>query len=319
MREFYIPEAEMEARMPDEVYPYLAERRSEGYFAGCDGEELHYVTYTQTPSRATVIVSHGFTENAEKFHELSYYLLKEGYSVCLPEHRGHGLSHRKLSDTTLTHIDSFSEYVADFSLFVEKVRAETVGPLYLFAHSMGGAIGILYMEEHPAVFLKAFLSAPMIEPNGHGFPWFLSRMVAGTACLIRQGERRAFVSGAYPGEEQFEDACKTSEARFMEYENLKRKNPELQNYAPTYSWVYQSLGVKKQILRKGAPEGIQTRVFLAMAGQDDLVLRAPQEAFLGRLRFASSRVFEDAKHEIYGSADRTAFEFFDTLLDFYNA
>ena len=37
--------------------------------------------------------------------------------------------------------------------------------LFLFAHSMGGAIGADFLEEYPEYFNSAILSAPMFQVN----------------------------------------------------------------------------------------------------------------------------------------------------------
>ena len=96
---------------------------------------------------------------------------------------------------------------------------------------------------------------------------------------------------------------------------LKRKNKELQNYSPTYGWVYASLKGGGRILKKGEVEKIKIPVFAAIASHDDVVLRKSQDKLVKRLPHCRSKVF-DAKHEIYGSADDVAFDYFDCLLDF---
>ena len=112
----FADEANYAEEMQARVMPYINARRYDGYVAGYDGKPLHYVRYLADSSAATVIISHGFTESAEKWHETAYYLLNGGYDVYIIEHRGHALSYRSVADKTLTHIDSFDEYVRDFGL-----------------------------------------------------------------------------------------------------------------------------------------------------------------------------------------------------------
>lgn len=315
MRNFYISEKDYEAKMMDTVMPYLSERRSDAYFDGYDKNPIHYVAYKIENSIGSIVVSHGFTESTEKFHELTYYFLLSGYNVFLADHRGHGKSYRTLDDKTLTHITDFDEYVSDFLLFVDEVKRFEKGDMILFCHSMGCAVGLLFLEKNPTVFKRAFISSPMVVPNSGSIPLFLARAVAKSMIIFGKSEKRAFISKEYPGKEIFADSCKTSESRFNEYEMLKRKNKELQNYSPTYGWVYASLKVGERILKNGEVEKIKIPVFVAIASRDDVVLRKPQDKLVKRLPHGSSKVF-DAKHEIYGSVDDVAFDYFDCLLNF---
>ena len=317
LNEIFVPEADYPAEMKDRVMPYIGARRSDGYFAGYDSNPIHYVRYASEATKATVIISHGFTESAEKWHETAYYLLNFGYDVYIIEHRGHALSYRSVADKTLTHIDRFDEYVRDFALFVDLVRAERQTDLYLLAHSMGCAIGLLYLESRPEAFKKVFLSSPMIMPNTGGIPAWCGRFITRAAIIFGKGKKRAFVSGVYPGDEKFEDSAKTSRARFDEYNAIKRSNPDYQNYSCTYGWVNNSLRVCKKILKKGEPEKIAAKVFIAIAGLDATVERKPQLALARRLRACEYKIYEGAKHEIYGSADPVAKEYFADLLSFF--
>ena len=52
-------------------------------------------------------------EFAEKYNEVAYRFLQEGYSVYVPEHRGHGYSGREVDDPELVHVQSYDRYVTD--------------------------------------------------------------------------------------------------------------------------------------------------------------------------------------------------------------
>ena len=315
--DIFISETDYAQSIAERVMPYLTARRTDKCFNGYDGKSIHYVRYLADSAKATVLISHGFTESAEKWHETAYYLLSNGYNVYIIEHRGHALSYRCVKDKTLTHIDKFSEYVCDFSLFVNLIKSETEGELYLLAHSMGCAIGLLYMEENPTSIKKAFLSSPMIMPSTGGIPAWCGRAITRLAIMLGQGKKRAFISAKYPGNEKFEDSAKTSKARFDEYNEIKRSNPEYQNYSCTYSWVNNSLRVKGKILKKGKLEKIVTKTFVAIAGLDNTVERDPQLELTKRIQSCECKIYESAKHEIYGSTDAVVKEYFTDLLGFF--
>ncbi len=319
MRDFYIAAADIPEQFPATVLPYLKMRRRDGYVRGYDGQPLHYAVFTPERGDRTLIVSHGFTEGIEKYHELVYYFLKSGFRVVVPEHRGHGHSPRAVSDPSLTHIDRFEEYVDDFSCIMNEVLKDIEGKPYLFAHSMGCAIGMLYMEKHPDTFEKAFLSSPMIAPESGRVPVFLAKMILKCALLLGKGKKRAFISAPYEGKETFENSCKTCRERFDEYEAIKESTPEFQTTCCTYSWAYQSLRVRGQLLKRGAPERVITPIRMALGGCDTTVSRPPQLALAARLPLCTTRIFTTAKHEIFGSDDETVFSYYDDMLGFFGA
>ena len=147
-----IHENEYLYKMNNEIEPYLATHRQEGYVPGAE-DHLHrkdtgivgkiYVQrYLAEKPKGVIIISHGFTEAAPKYDEMIYYFLKAGYHVYMPEHMGHGQSYRLTADPSLVHIDTWKRYVRDFLKIchvIKKTYPEL--PLVLFAHSMGGAIG----------------------------------------------------------------------------------------------------------------------------------------------------------------------------------
>ena len=319
MREFYVPAKEIAAFFPATLIPYLEEKRRDGHVCGYDGQALYYAVFTPENPTKTVVISHGFTESVEKYHEMIYYFLKCGFQVWMLEHRGHGRSCRAVTDQTLTHIDRFEEYVDDFTSFMDEVLPHSVGKPYLFAHSMGCAVGALWMEKHLDVFQKAFLSSPMIQPESNGVPIPLAKAVLGCAVLFGRGKKRAFISAPYEGKETFESSCKTCRERFDEYEAIKEATPDFQTTCSTYGWAYQSLRVKSQLMKKGAVEKITVPVWMALDACDTVVSRPAQTAFAARLPHCTTRIYEDAKHEIFGSNDQTVFSYYDDLLTFFDA
>ena len=158
--------------MKDEVEPYLYAHCRECYITGAKEPErrekngkLHVKFYETDRPKGVIIISHGFTEGAQKYDEMIYYFLKAGYHVCMPEHMGHGLSYRLTEDPSLVHIDIWKRFVRDFLKVCHVVKEQySELPLFLFAHSMGGAIGTIAAAWETELFQKIILSSPMIRP-----------------------------------------------------------------------------------------------------------------------------------------------------------
>ena len=138
-----LPESNYAAVMTETVEPYLDSRRQEMDMPLSTGGTLHAEVYEQPDATRAVVILHGYTESAEKFREMTWYFLNEKFNVYAIDHRGHGKSVRKISDTSITHVDAFSDYLRDLEEFMSGVvlpRTEHL-PRVLYAHSMGGAIG----------------------------------------------------------------------------------------------------------------------------------------------------------------------------------
>ena len=99
------------------VLPWLSEKENATEIIGADNRPLYCVSYMAEDPVATVVIVHGFTENAFKYAELIWSLLHCRYSVIAFDQRGHGRSWRDpdILDLSVTHVDHFSEYTDDLS------------------------------------------------------------------------------------------------------------------------------------------------------------------------------------------------------------
>lgn len=161
--------------------------KESGYYGTKDGKRLYYEKFINENEHAVVVISHGFCEFAEKFEEVIYYFLCKGYSVYIPEHRGHGKSDRDVDDLSKVYVKSFDEYVSDFAGFVNdivKKETEKDKKIILYAHSMGGAIGALVLEKYPHLFDCAILTSPMLKMRYNGMPELLVKFLKAYAALV---------------------------------------------------------------------------------------------------------------------------------------
>ena len=117
-----VSEVNYEETMKTVVEPFLAGIREDVFYHGWDDNKLHCEVYVLDDPKGNVVISHGFTESAEKFREMTYAFLQMGYSVFVPDHRGHGKSFRyNPGDPETVTIRSFDEYVNDLAKLVSDV------------------------------------------------------------------------------------------------------------------------------------------------------------------------------------------------------
>ena len=304
--------------MEQAVLPYLKARQEEMRVPGTGEKPLYCARFKADQPRGTVLIVHGFTENAYKFSELIYSLLQNNFDVAAYDQRGHGRSWRseKVHDFSLTHVDDFREYERDMEIIVDTVLSKLPKPWLLFSHSMGGAVTGLYLEDHPGVFCRAAFCAPMIQANLGSMSPAVVKLLCRSAKLMGKGSSRVFVSKPYTEKEAFEPSCATGRERFDWYENIRINRKEFQNNGPSYAWTLEAALVTKKLLLPGAPEKIDCPVRLYTAELDHTVLPEPQKAFISRIRNGSHQIVKGAKHEIYRSTDDVLFPWWHDVLDF---
>ena len=307
------------ATMEKTVLPYIRARESAETVPGTDGRELYTCIYRADMPRGTVVIVHGFTENAHKYAELVHSLLRQGYNVLVYDQRGHGRSWRDpgVRSVDLTHVGRFEEYVEDLEKILEKELQGLTSPYYLFAHSMGGAVSALYLEKGGELFHKAVLSSPMIAASTSGVPAGVCKALCRGAMALGKGREKIFISGGYTGPEEFSASCATGRERFAWYDAQRQQVEAFRNSSPTYQWTLESLNVTGKILRPGAVEKIAIPVRVYSAELDTTVLNPAEREFAGRLRHGSIETVLGAKHEIYRSEDTVVFPWWESVLRYY--
>ena len=302
------------------VLPRLAACRTDMTVAGDGGRPLFTSRFDAMDPVGTVVIVHGFTENADKYAELIHSLLCNRYSVCAYDQRGHGRSWRAegLDDISTTHVDDFDEYVRDLKCVCDQTLSGMPRPWLLFAHSMGGAVSALFMERYEGVIDRAALCAPMIAANLGVLPEGAARLMCDIANRLGNGKKRIPGSRPYSGPEDFATSCATGRERFDWYDGLKARVPEFRNNGPTYGWTRQAIRASHMVLASGAVERIGVPVRLFTAEDDGSVLPGPQEAFVRRLRDGQRTLVKGSKHEIYRSPDSVLFPWWHGILEFYS-
>ena len=324
LKHLLLQEESFEKEMQHKVEPYLTKRRTPLYLSHNTNQSLFCVSYltdTQNP-KGVILISHGFTETAEKYKECAYYFLNSGYHVYILEHCGHGRSYRLNTDLSLVHIDRYERYVDDLLLTARTIhKTHPELPLYLYAHSMGGGIGAAAAACEPEMFHKIILSSPMIQPSTGTIPWTVAKLIAYLFCLI--GKSGDYVPGHRPfqGEELFEDSASNSKPRFQYYQSFRLHEPLFQMNAASCGWLYQTARLNHFLLKE-ATHKINIPLLLFQAENDTFVSARAQEEFVTGLRQHHTPVrlikLPNTKHEIYQSNNNVLSDYWNTIRTFLN-
>ena len=135
--------------------------QSLGRFKTADGLKLFAQWWVPTagPSKAAVIIVHGLKDHSRRYSEVAEKLTQSNYSVYAFDLRGHGDS-----EGQRVWVDSYEDYLNDLQTFYDIVqKKEPNKPIFIFGHSMGGAIVTLFSLRHSRPIAGLILSGPAIQ------------------------------------------------------------------------------------------------------------------------------------------------------------
>jgi lysophospholipase len=312
-----IAEADFENQFNAYVLP-LMDQGEAGFISGVGGKRLYTFSIVNPNAKANVVLSHGYGESALKYRETMYNLYALGYSVYMWEHRGHARSDRLVADRYKTHVEDFDNYVDDMQTFIsEKVPQDK--PLLLFAHSMGAAIGLSYIERHPAVFQAAVLNAPLLELNTAPYPGWVAKGIADVLDFVGRDEDYAPGQKTLVAEEwRFETSATTSAPRF-ERNRTDNLAEDLALGGVTIKWLREALKTTKHLTKKNNARNVTTPLLMYQAGQDTFVKPGGQDRFCAAAQACTLIKVPESRHEVFNEADAIRVPFWENAAQFYEA
>ena len=275
----------------------LSKIKHSGYFEGVNKNKIYYEYFLCENSKGSIVVVHGLIEFTKKYYEFAFYMLNQGYNVFLYDQRCHGLSDRLTDRIDLIHVDTFGDYAKDLELFINNivVKASDV-PLYIYAHSMGGAVASLYLSNN-SIIKKAVLTAPMIEPY-MGTIRLLAKLYIGDQVKRYGGDKKCVISGEFNPNPQFRLSNDGSESRFNYNMDIRRNNVNYQTTPMSISWVYNSVIFSTTVLKDKIIKNIKTPILMFSAENDRVVKNSAQNKLAKKLPCCKRVVVKCSKHSI---------------------
>jgi len=305
-----ISESKLQKVMSSEVQPYLEKYGRYESFTGAKGLAISTFTLLGGGSKGQVFLVPGQGEFIPKYYELAYDLIQRGYSaIYIIDHRGQGSSPRVIEQAPEKgSVEKFSDYVTDLSIFVKSVRAKQPGQkFFLIAHSMGGAISSLLMNQNPKekLFEAIAFSAPMlgvrapiVKDSRLLKPVLLTLCLAPKTCndfAIGKDKFNLYLD--------FENNLLThSLARWEMHQAMLQEDSSLGISGPTNRWVLEATRATEQIAKIAPPQN--TPMLLFQAGSDKVVLPRDQIKYCRKSKNCELIKVAGANHEILQEADR---------------
>jgi alpha-beta hydrolase superfamily lysophospholipase len=169
----------------------MAAQIIEETFPAPDGLPLFERRFQPTvESRGEVVIVHGFVEHGGRYQPTAEAIAACGFTVSVTDLRGHGRS-----GGARCWIRSFDDYLDDLDIVIDRARRRTGNqPLFLFGHSLGGLIAVLWCVKHQPKLNGLILSGPALELPDTLFPWIKRLAKIGSVLfprlrLVRMGGR----------------------------------------------------------------------------------------------------------------------------------
>lgn len=277
----------------------LNRMRNSGTFKGENFANIYYEKYIVEESDKAIVICHGFSECIEKYHEIIYYFLNEGFSVYIMEHRGHGRSGcLSKSCNTQVEVESFDYYVKDLKTFLNEVVLKDKrfnNNLYLFAHSMGGAIGTIFLENNHGYFKKVILNSPI---------------------LMGKGENFIFGQKPFEEEENLEASGTSDKLRHGLYHKFLLENPILRRGGGSIHWYKEAARATDCLMKKRNIERIDTPILLFKSEFDSYVDTKFHDEFKKVAKYCELIEVKGSKHEGFFEKDEILYDYLDKIFKF---
>jgi acylglycerol lipase len=143
-------------------------QHQESIYIAADRTEIYQQSWqpVDLPIRAIIAIVHGYAEHSHRYTHVATNLVEQGFAVYSFDLRGHGKS-----SGDRCFVNSFSDYLTDLDRFLTEIRQHhPERELFLFGHSMGGAISLRYVLDYQPDISGLILSAPFLGSRAADFP-----------------------------------------------------------------------------------------------------------------------------------------------------
>src|SRR6056297_3501404 len=118
---------------------------------------IYTVSYDCPDPLASVLIVHGLGEHIDRYERFAKQLNEHRLNVYGFDNLGHGKS------KGIRGYTSVEDTITLIEMMLKKITTTVPSvPVALFGHSLGGLIGLRYLQEKPSHFYSAAISAPAI-------------------------------------------------------------------------------------------------------------------------------------------------------------
>lgn len=315
----WIREENYQDQMTQLVNPYLANCLNKGRIER-KGVKINYSYYTAEGTQGTIILVHGYNEFCSKYAELIYYFMNLSYDVLCYDARGHGSS-KISSDDILIDLEDFDDYVSDLDALISHIDSNypMKQPLFLYGHSMGGAVALAMSHDYPALFKGLILSSPMLNIECQPFPRSIAYLVSHIALLPSVGKERIPMQ-TDPERDyslyQYSPHLSTSKERTAYYHQLNHSSHKMPTQCGTINWLKASMTKLNQMSKESYLREISVPVLIFKSQSDSVVRNDGITNAAHHMENATLFTVEGVGHELYIERDEILRPYVSLMAEF---
>lgn len=261
-------------------------QQNHGYFEGVGRLRLHYRTWEVADPEAVIVLVPGLFEHGGRYGELGEFMAAYRFSTFALDLRGHGSSEGRRG-----HVSRFDVFLQDLDRFRREVQGLVpLGvPVFLLGHSMGGLIGLRYLQEYDPPLAGAILTSPWLAT---AYPTPRWKVLLGNVL-----ER---VLPAFPFSIQLDPADLTGDpARAAAYD----EDPQI--HSTVTPRMFNEMSSAMDVVFRRA-DRIRLPMLFLLAGADSVVSTERSVAFARSLpsRYVTVDVLDGLRHEVLQERER---------------
>jgi len=127
-----------------------------------DGLSLYLQAWLPVHPKAAIFLIHGLSEHSSRYAHLAQRLTAQDIAVFTFDGRGHGKSSLPKPDV---YFEDHTDYLKDIDALFQKAHSYLPKlPIFLYGHSMGGALAASYVINYSPEVKGVILSAAALKP-----------------------------------------------------------------------------------------------------------------------------------------------------------
>ncbi|MDE3875434.1 alpha/beta hydrolase [Sinorhizobium meliloti] len=277
-----------------------------GFFDGARNRKIRYAVFrSKAPViRGTIVLLQGRNESIEKYFETIGDLMAAGFWVATFDWRGQGGSERLSPQWTHGHVEDFTDYERDLTIFLDEiVLPDTRLPFSIVAHSMGALVALSLAPMLASRIDRMVLLAPFVGLGGQAIG---ERGIAAIATVMRWiGLGRLALSSDKGNGTPFRGNVLTADdRRYARNLALIDARPQLRVGPPTARWLSEAFRTIRRVLKHEHLTRITIPAVILAPTADKLVPYLPVERLASNFRAGHLIPIDGARHELLQEADR---------------
>ncbi len=256
---------------------------------------------------AIIVCLQGLGEFSEKYFELARWCSENNLAFWIMDWAGQGKSSRYLKNPQKRHSAGFDEDIKDLHyLIMEYIKHSSVHPdkgriaLAMIAHSMGGNIGLRYLQEYPDMFECAAFSAPMTGIKA--FEKYPQKIAYTATSLFSLFAGKSYIFGGGDWNKgTLKYQLSSDSVRSLINDQWFEKNPDLRCGDITFGWLHEAQKSCMKLQKKFTD--IKTPCLFAIPEHEELVDNNMTGKIVSRMKNADIIDYYESFHEILMEKD----------------